>query len=104
MYAVVDFKSQPSLQTNKEDALSLQTQLKQDNPDGDWQVMGNVGTGTVEVIERLYALTHQLLLISKIDPFKLQMCLTDLSNTEITYSAAMLMHDARSWLDDIEEA
>jgi hypothetical protein len=101
MYTVIDAKQVPACES-AEDAHALQAQLAIDNPEGDWVVVGRATLQTDDnALERLYALAHQLLSVSKIDPFGLTMEITNLVGDKMTFTAARVMHDARSKLDQL---
>lgn len=100
MYSVVDFNTVPKIET-KEQAFVCLDELRLNNPDADWHPVGTViETNDNDVLERLYALCHQLLAVSRINPVKLEMKLTNLLGEETTYTAARIMIDARAKLDE----
>lgn len=100
MYSVIDSTNIPTLD-DKDEAFALFEQLKTDNPDVPWLVVASTTQSDHNAIERMYALCHQLLTVSKIDPFKLKMHMTDLVGQSHEYTAARIMHDARAKLDEV---
>ena len=99
MYAVIDAKTVPTLEF-KEEAQALLAQLMLDNPEADWHLVGTVVPTDDNALERLYALTHQLLRVSKINPMHLKMELTNIVGDKTEYSALRIMHDARTKIDE----
>lgn len=102
MYSLIDQKSAPQL-LDKDEAFTLLADAKRDNPDADWAVYGTVNQSTdADAMERLYALCGQLLQVSKINPMKLEMRLTNILEEETTYTAARIMIDARNAMDEVQ--
>lgn len=99
MYYVIDTNSLMCVAV-KEDAFVLREDLRRDNPDADWQVVTETAPSDAEnALERLYALAHQLLTVSKINPLYLEMKLTNLLGEETTFTAMQIMNEARRALD-----
>lgn len=100
MYSVIDSNNIPILD-DKDEAFALLDQLKENNPDVPWLVVASTTQSDHNAMERLYALCHQLLTVSKINPFELRMSMTDLIGQSHEYTAARIMHDARAKLDEV---
>lgn len=99
MYAVIDLKQVPAFD-DKMQAFMSHADLVTNNPEANWHVMGTVSPSDDNALERLYALCDQLLRVSKINPIHLEMVLENIVGDKVTYTAARIMIDARSKLDE----
>lgn len=102
MYSVIDLSAVPQ-KTDRAEAVDLKRELALANPLADWAVVSTISEiepDPEDALERLYALCHQLLTVSKINPVKLEMKLTNLLGEETSYTAARIMIDARAKLDE----
>lgn len=100
MYSVIDLSAVPQ-KADRSEAVDLKRELVLANPEADWQLVSTIPEVEPDnnALERLYALCHQLLTVSKINPVKLEMKLTNILGEETTYTAARIMIDARAQLD-----
>lgn len=99
MYYVIDTR-QLLAYSNAEEARTLRADLQRDNPDANWLIVHDLAPpAEPNALERLYALAHQLLRVSGIDPYGLKATFTNLIGEEQEFSAVRIMHDARAVLD-----
>lgn len=87
---------------NRDDADEKLANIKQIDPTTDWKLFSPVSESTPQSLERLYALADYLLRVSKVDPTKLEMKLTNLLDEVETFTAMKVMIDARIQLDETE--
>lgn len=101
MYMLVNAET-ANATPSRDDADEKLANIKQIDPATDWKLFSPVSESTPQSLERLYALTDYLLRVSKVDPTKLQMNLTNMVGDETTFTAMKVMIDARIQLDETE--
>ena len=100
-YFVIDSENIPSTDTRVE-AEKLKEDLLRDNPEQDWQVVVKAEFTEDNPLEKLYALTANLLQMTGADPLRLGLELHNLDGSAEFISALQIMNQSRQWLDATE--
>jgi hypothetical protein len=103
MYAVIDLHQVPVVKTRAEGELFLHN-LRHYNTQAKWHLFVGITEAPLDELERLYALAAMLLEASGANPLGIQMELPQLDGSVQTITAVSIMHSARSWLDQVQEA
>lgn len=102
-YTIIDKNALKIQLAPRPKALEILSALQENNPDGDFVMVHEVNEDiTSDALEELYALASMLLQESGINPFHLNLTITEMDGTKKEISAVNIMNNAREFMDGID--
>lgn len=103
MYVVQDISKLNVMIPDREKAEQIQSDLAKKHPDGNWRLFTLVGETSALDMEMLYALATELVEIAGVNPFNIELQVTNPDRSTENVTAVGILHRARNWLDQLQE-